>query len=132
MCRKTDALIRGYMAVRDESDGSSIGTGTYIAIVKLEKKIPKMRPMFGQKVTVKYQGDPKICRKYFQCHKYNISCKSKSWYEYFDQFIEENSGLPTDWFDFQDVYKEETQNENRDNDWDDGDGDDDSYDGVGH
>ncbi len=39
-------------AVSDESDGSSMGTGTYIAIVKLEKKIPNMLPMFGQKVTV--------------------------------------------------------------------------------
>jgi hypothetical protein len=70
--------------------------------------------MFGQKVTVKYEGCPKICKKCFWYHKDGISCKKRSWYENVHQFKDDNPGLPTAWFEFQDVNKEETRDENQD------------------
>jgi hypothetical protein len=36
--------------VIDEVDRMNMGTGTYVVVVKLIKRVPNMLPMFGQKV----------------------------------------------------------------------------------
>ncbi len=91
----------------DKTDGSSIGTGTYIAKVKLLKRVLTILPQFGQKVIIKYDGYSKICKTCYQYHK-EVDCVQRSWREYVVQFKDENPGVPQDWYDDHDESKDET------------------------
>jgi hypothetical protein len=84
-----------------------MGTGTYIATVKLLKRVSNILPMFGQKVIIKYDGYSKICKNCYQYHK-EADCVKRSWQEFVVQFKDENPGVPQDWYDVHEESKEET------------------------
>jgi hypothetical protein len=47
-------------AVIDKVDGIRMGTGAYCVMLRLTKRLPI--PVFGQRVTVSYKGNPTICK----------------------------------------------------------------------
>jgi hypothetical protein len=84
-----------------------MGTGTYIATVKLLKRVPNILPMFGQKVIIKYDGYSKICKSCYQYQR-EADCVKMPWQEFVVQFKDENPGMPQDCYDVHDESKDKT------------------------
>ena len=98
-------------ALVDEIYGSDMGTGAFVAMVNLKKRILGTLPMLGQKVTIKCDGGWKICKKCYEYHKETTNCEKRSWQEYVDQFMDENPGLPRDWFEYQPEKEDDSYDE---------------------
>jgi hypothetical protein len=76
--------------VIEKVDGCKIGTGAYLVMMKLIKRVSSMIPMFGQKVNISYKGNPTMCKSCNNYHKIGPKCEQRSWPEYANQFQEEN------------------------------------------
>jgi hypothetical protein len=50
-------------AVVDEVDGTSMATGTYLAMVRLEKRLTCLIPIFGQKMHISLKENANTCKK---------------------------------------------------------------------
>jgi hypothetical protein len=77
-------------------------TLTYLVKVKLNKRVPNMLPMFGQKVTLSYDGSSKISKNCYDYHKKDFNCEKMSWQDYVNQFKEENPKVLGIMYDYQD------------------------------
>ena len=105
-------------AEEDNEDGICSGTGVYLVSVKIERRIPNLVPMFGQKVTLSHHGVSRICKKCFKYHKREISCVKGNWHEFVDKFKSDHPRIPDFMFeedeDYQDSWLCETEKKNED------------------
>jgi hypothetical protein len=89
-------VVRGDVAeeaIKDPTNGTLLGTGTYLTKIELTKRLPNMIPMYGLRVTMSHYGISKICKKCFNYHKREIGCVKRSWNDYVSQFKAENESI---------------------------------------
>jgi hypothetical protein len=65
-------------AVNDKVDGTNMGIRTNLVMIKLNKRVPNILPMFGQKATVSYDGSSKICKNCYDYRKKDLNCEKRS------------------------------------------------------
>jgi hypothetical protein len=82
-------------AIIDGLDGTLIGTGAYLATVRLDRRMPSLIPMHGLKISIDYSGITKMCKNCYKYHKREISCQKQKWSEYVTEFKLDNPGIVT-------------------------------------
>ena len=73
-------------AVTDDSDKTTIGTISYLVLLKLSKRLPNWVPMFGMKVKLSFKGGRMACKRCFLHHNSKVNCVKRKWSEYVTQF----------------------------------------------
>ena len=86
------------IAITRESDGKTLGTGSYLIKVRLTRLIPNIIPMHGLKIKCSYQGVKKQCSNCYEYHRNTNektkTCEKKTFEEYIRLFEENNPNIP--------------------------------------
>ena len=83
-------------AIIDEVDGTCMGTGAYLAMVNLSRRLPNWLPMFGMKVKLFQDGICKTCNHCFIYHKKETVCHKKKWENFVIEFKFNNPSIDPD------------------------------------